>query len=221
MRVNHTEGTTIQEVDDIIRLQQGTYTEWGRNGPQDGIFRSCNTSVFPENITYLGEQIDLLSFEVAVLNYYALRETFLPWQAFEVGFSNIWNENIGVLAENLTNAEGLTVIDDNESVTEKITGTSNDVSSSNSENRYTNTPNQYLTDNDGKNYKGLTDLTKNTGNATSDRMVDTERTLTTEKGGNKFERWLELARKNRNIQYEFFDKFKTLFTNTYVFYSDF
>ena len=99
----------------------------------------------------------------------------------------------------------------------------------NNSNKFSNTPNEYIANKDG--FNGLTTIEENNNSSsheqnyegsqetTRDKNVDVEDKNTVTRTNNTFEKWLELSKINRNIVYDFIDKFSVLFQKTVNIYN--
>lgn len=200
------ENLTIQAVD---MLMFGGAVPDSRE-PHTGVFTGCIGDFSAE---YLGNDVDVRVIEQSVLNYYEYEDIgFDTWQEFQARFRNIWNGYILQLIENIENAEDFTVTDSSESVDETRNITGSGTTSSTSHGEYSDTPNQRVPNT----FTGLTNMTDATASGTSENTGNETRKLTIDRGGNKFERWLELSAKNRNIIYDFLARFEPLFCTTYT-----
>lgn len=202
--------TTTFRIEEVDRLYGGVPYEDGREA-HTGIFAGC-VGDFSFDYHYQ-KAVTPLVLEQLIIDEYAFRNcSFDTFQEFKQHIKTTWNRHIYPLIDALQNVPELKYNDGSESVTENITGKLNATSGGTGKNKYTNTPNQYKDYTDGMN--GLTDYTENETNSTSSSDSSTDRTLTTDRAGNMFEKWLAVAEKNRNIIYDFVDKFAPLFITT-------
>lgn len=200
---------TVKEIDAML---MAGYDPTEPRQQHQGIFAKCLGDI-PDTIPYLGINVDVLFIEQLLLDEYEIRDIgFATWQEFVREWTNTWNREFLQLAENLKNAQALTIIDSKE--TEKITETTNAQSTTNgtSDNKYTDTPNQY----NDQTHVGLTQRAINTGNSSYDGEGTREYNRELSEIENVFERWIELSAINRNIIYAFIDKFRWLFQSTYI-----
>lgn len=178
-----------------------------------GIFAGC-VGELPENFSYLGEAITVRDIEEKLIQQYRFRDmSFTTWQEFQNAIVNTWNRNFPVFAQNIENVEEFTVIDDKETTTENIQDQTHAQATDSSTGKYSDTPNQFA--NDGTN-NGLTSINMGEGKVENQSKAARDRVVTVDKGGNAFERWLELSAINRNLVYDFIDKFRWCFLETYV-----
>lgn len=210
--LTYQKGVTINEVDEYYLSVQGVISE--AREAHEGVFIGCKGEI---NVAYLGEQITPLAIEQYVLDAYALRDIGIPMQAFQKALQTTWNRYIGVLIENLQHAQELTLIDSNEIVTETIDNIAASNTSGKGNNKYSDTPNQYLSRTEQASFNGLTSYNESENSGSATAASNRQRRLETDKSGNVFERWLELSEKNRNIVDEFVRRFAALFKTTYVF----
>lgn len=182
----------------------GVYPE--ERQPHQGIFKYCEGDFFTTEQTK--------GLETQILSEYAYRDVLFGPEQMAVEVGNIWNRYFSVLKTNVENQEEFTVEDETEKVTENLDGTRERSAESGTENKYSDTPNQYLENPETLN--GLTSYSSLKGTGLSNDKIANTRTLETKKGHNRFERWLDLTRKNRNIIYDFIDRFNVLFQTTYI-----
>lgn len=177
--------------------------------PHTGIFTGCSGDL---NVQYLGATINVRTVENYILDEYRFRDiSFMTWQEFAQNFRNTWNRYFPVLANNLAHVEEFTVIDSKETILENSTTKNEATRSGTAEARFSDTPHQYVPDT----FDGLTTLSQSDGSTTDNSEIAHGSTTEIDRGGNAFERWLELSEKNYNMLYNFIDKFKDLFINTY------
>lgn len=180
--------------------------------PHTGIFSGCIGDL--ENVTYLGESITVRDVEEFLFSEYMFRDIAFPtYQEFSIVWRNTWNRYFLQLSQNLENVEDFTVIDSTEKVTEDTTGASSFNNVGGSRNKYSNVPNQYI---ESQGQKGLTDYSELGTDSSGKADNALNRKLEIDRGGNKFERWLEISTKNRNLVYDFIDKFDYLFLKTFI-----
>lgn len=178
--------------------------------PHTGVFTGCVGEFSAE---YLGNDVDIRTIENAVLNYYEFEDIgFDTWQEFQAKFRNMWNGRILQLIENIENAEDFTVTDSSESVNETRKYGNVAEASSTAHGEFSDTPNQRVPNT----FTGLTNMSDFKSGGKSETAGSEQRDLTIDRGGNKFERWLELSAKNRNIIYDFLEAFEPLFCTTYT-----
>ncbi len=230
---------TIKDIDNYMLISQG-------NDNKDriesvGVFFGCNGTF--ENVEYLNESWNVLKIQEMILNEYETLEIgFGSWQDFYVNFRNTWNRNFFQFRQNIENAvKEYTLYDykrisdrtKNETVDDDIKSTTTTngkmTYEGDNSNKFSNTPNEYLANNDG--FNGLTSIEENEnsskhtqeyrGDQWSDRVKGVELKDNNEvtRTNNTFEKWLELSNKNRNIIYDFIDKFSWLFLKTINIYS--
>lgn len=201
--------TTVKSIDAML---MAAYDPNEPRKQHQGIFAGCLGDI-PDTIPYLGLEVNVRLIEQLLLDEYEIRDIGFPtWQEFVREWSNTWNREFLQLAENLKNAQALTVIDskETETISEKTNAQSN--TQGTSDNKYTDTPNQY----NAQTQVGLTRRAINDGNSSYDGEGTREYNRELSDSGNVFERWLELSAINRNIIYAFIDKFRWLFQSTYI-----
>ncbi len=203
---------TIEAIDQLMYSWDVDQNSPNRIAHQ-GAFLGC-IGDFPQNSIYLRYDISAREIEKLIVAEYRYRSIKSDtYEEFLQGLKNIWNNHFNVLVQNIINAEEFTVTDDDENVVETVQDSQHSKSSGGNTNKFSNTPNQYISSGDGIN--GLTTITDSNDDIESSGDGTRTRTLTTRKGHNNFERWLELSQKNRNLVYEFIDKFKPLFMTTF------
>lgn len=200
-----------------------------------GIFQDCEGEL--TGLKYLGEDITRGELESLVLDNLLLCESaFETIEIFKWRWRNTWNRHFPLLKSQLATAPDITleetkadiVTEYGENTTANGTSTNTaeltDTATMSADKRFSNTPNQ-LVDNT---FEGLTTLNKDAG--TNERTANGSGTTTSEQTGNRkgnrtitdtrsnnaFLKWLEVSDANRNILYEFCEKFDELFTKTTV-----
>lgn len=202
--------TTTFKIEEVDRLYGGVPYEDGREA-HAGIFTGC---VGDFSFDYHDQKaVTPLVLEQLIIDEYAFRNcSFDTFQEFKQHIKTTWNRHIYPLIDALKNVPDLKYNDGTESVTESVESSGNASTSGGGKNKYTNTPNQYKDYADGMN--GLTDYSENETNGSSENSGKAKRTLETDRAGNMFEKWLAVAGKNRNIIYDFVDRFAPLFMTT-------
>lgn len=208
--IGYLTGNTICDIDELYLNMRDDPTK--PRSSHEGVFTGAKGE-FPA-LAYLGEELSIMELERKILEYYEFREIgFATFQEFQKTLVRVWNENFGVLAENLNYAQQLTLTDEKEEVVEHISGKISGGGSGLSTQKFTNTPNQYIAA--SENFNGLTNMTQNAAQNDFSNQDEHNRTLTTQKSHNIFEKWLELSERNRNIIYDFIKKFEWLFAHTF------
>ena len=228
---------TIIEVDDYLRDNKDEYIE------KDGIFKGCLGDFKNGTTEYLDENWDIKTVEKLILNEYETQSIgFSTWQEFKSNFRNTWNRYFFQFKQNIENSLKEFPLYDykrtseyNRENTQNSTstyerGTDGEMTTNgNSTEKYSNTPNEYIANKD--NYNGLTSINEDTNNSTTTQNYSSNGTMgenttredtenaTVTRTNNAFEKWLELSLKNRNIVYDFIDKFSWLFSRTTIFTS--
>lgn len=203
----------------------------------DGIFKGCFGAF---NVDYLGHTFSERDIETLLIDEYAYRDiSFFTWQEFAHKIKTTWNRNILQLIENLKKAPELKLNSAYESVTENSSGnaqtssnsTGNESASDSGVNvkKVSNTPNEYLQN--PESFNGLTGYENNdnqntrtgerSASATGTANTTGTREIERETGRNALEMWLHLSEINRNIIYDFIDKFEPLFKQTARLYNNF
>lgn len=163
----------------------------------------------------MGEEINVTDIEEAVYNTYAPRQiAYETIDMFIHYFSYTWNRYFAPLKNTLENLQEFTVIDDDESTSESQTATSTATAEGTALQKYSDTPNQYLANPDANEF--LTNVTDAKSNSNTQTEGTGNREIKRTRSGNVFEKWLNLSDKNRNIIFDFADKFKDLFSGTAV-----
>lgn len=209
--ITESRGTTIDMVD--LLCFGGNYPTVRE--PHTGIFTGCIGEL--ENVQYINNSVTVRNVEDLILEEFKFRDIDLPWQEFAHDIKITWNKYFPVLAENLQHVAEFTLDDETENVTETVNVTQNATTHTTGRDKYSDTPNQYVAS--GADVNGLTSISDASADGTSENTGNSSRTLETSKGHNRFERWLELSYKNRNIIYDFIDRFRELFKTTYIIYT--
>ena len=197
----------LSEVDSLL------YTpEEGVPRPEHvGIFTKCIGEL--DNVSYLGVNFDIREIEDYLLALYGCRYVgFETWEEFMPQFRSTWNREILQLVQNIKAAEEITVVDSKERITIHSSGGNNGMAHAVGENRYSNVPNQLVPNT----FQGVTDFNKGDSTQTNEQSFTSDAVTEKEDSGNVFERWLELSAKNKNIVFQFLDKFEWLFLSTFI-----
>lgn len=177
--------------------------------PKQGIFENCRGTL---QAVYQGEIISEADIEQELFEFYQLREmSFETIEVFQKYFSNIWNRNFSTLKQNLLNVQDFTIQNESETYKEEVSSQVVNTGESHNNQGFSNTPNQYL-QNEKK--AGLTTYTETNGDGINTQRGNGNKTFTSSKQGNAFRDWLDLSEKNRNIIYNFIDKFDIIFLNS-------
>lgn len=201
----------IREVDEVM----GGGSEDPRTA-HTGLFQECSGTL-PTN-KYLDGDITISILQENLLKYYEFDAiAYASWQEFARRFTNLWNLEFPIFRQNLENIEDFTVIDSLEEYKEQLEGTNSASGSNSADMRYTDTPGQYLTQGNATE-NGLTSYQKTAGQGEQSGQFTTTRNTTRDRGGNKFERWLQLSEQNRNIVTDFYNKFRNLFSTTHIYF---
>lgn len=228
---------TIREIDDYLRDNKEQYVV------KDGIFKGCLGDFKNGNVEYLNEFWTVEELEKMILDEYEIQSIgFSTWQEFKVCFRNTWNKNFFQFRQNIENSlkefplyeyQRISNYDRTDNVSSTSTyerGTDGEMNTTGGgTEKFSNTPNEYISN--GENFNGLTTINKDENNSTTSQNYtstgemgeQTERTnnenSTVTRNNNMFEKWLELSQKNRNIVYDFINKFSWLFSRTTIFTS--
>lgn len=197
----------LAEVDSLL------YTpEEGVPRPEHvGIFTKCIGEL--DNVSYLGANFDIRAIEDYLLELYGCRYVgFETWEEFIPQFRSTWNREILQLVQNIKAAEEITVVDSKERITVHSSGGNNGTTHGVGENQYSNVPNQLVPNT----FQGVTDFNKGDSTQTNEQSFTSDAVTEKEDSGNVFERWLELSAKNKNIVFQFLDKFEWLFLSTFI-----
>ena len=194
---------TLTEIDQYIG---------GLSNPREahqGVFNMCSGDL---NVQYLGENIQTQDIEKLILNEYAYREmSFETVEQFHQYFTNCWNRYFLVMRENLENVPEFSLNEAEESATENTSATSESNINNNGKSKFSNTPNEYIA---GDGIRGLTTYTEGDSTAQATATGEGNRNLNTTKKGNIFEKWLSLSKNNRNVIFDFINKFEYMFLNS-------
>lgn len=194
-----------------------------------GVYKECDGEL---QATYLGETFSRADIEALLLDEYAMCESaFETVEMFQWRWRNVWNRHFPLLVQNLGSAPDISLSDytitrereygEKSSGTSESTGSSTTDSSQDgtNEDRFSNTPNQLVQNT----FNGLTTLNNRKANETGSSKTDTTAngSANSSKEGtdnstdthtrNTFLKWLSISEQNRNIIYDFFDKFDELF----------
>lgn len=206
--INALSNPTLPEVDYL--MFNGNMPE--NREPHTGVFTGCMGEL---DVGYFGCGVNVRFIEDLVLQEFEANSIgFATWQEFVINFRNTWNRNIYPLFELLNNQVDFTLADSTEDVQEKTTGTVDAVGQNTGSQKFSDTPNQYLSEPNPNQF--LSTYTAAENNTSGHQQGEGTRELKTLKTGNQYERWLELSDKTRNIIYSFINKFYPLFQTTYV-----
>lgn len=203
------QGVTIDYVDFLAF--DGQIPE--NRAPHQGVFQQCFGDI-EDGIVYGGIPITTRYIEDFILNEYQFRDILYTPQQFIVEVGNVWNRYFIPFYQNLKNAQDFSVEDESEKVTETFESTAKQSATGSGETKYSDTPNQFLTNPDT--FNGLTSYSAENNKGEQSGEGSGSRTIDRKRAHNMFERWLEISRKNRNIIYEFIDAFGELFQTTYI-----
>lgn len=208
------DGIKIQEVDKLLG-GQGIVDNSDIRIFNTGIFKNARGTNF--TFQYFDEEITAADIQNGLLDFYAYRDIgFATWQEFVNHFIHRYNAEIKKLYLKLKEIPEFSLVDDTDTITESVQTNAIGSGSDTGTSKYTNTPNQYISINDGLN--GLTDLREQSGSSQSSSEGTTERSITHEHAPNKFEKWAYLTDRFRDAIFDFYEEFEELFKTTATLY---
>lgn len=214
----------LQTINDGIKIQEIDILLGGQGICEDEAERVFNTGIFKHtrainfSLEYMDEQITAAQVQNGLLDFYSFRATgFATWQEFVNHFTHRYNAAMKKLYLKLKTIPEFSLVENIDTTTENVETSASGTGEETSQNKYTNTPNQYLQLADGLN--GLTDLSEGKGNTQSSSEGKTERTITHTNNINPFDKWIDLTDKFSDIIHDFYIEFEELFKTTAVLYS--
>lgn len=178
----------------------------------DGVFKGC---LYEINTNYMGEDLTTQDIEILILEEYKLKEiAFETYDTFQHYFKNCWNKHFLKMRQNVLAAVDFETGEHKEIIKEKLTNENKVNSSNNGITKFSNTPNQYIPENNS--FNGLTEISDGTANGEAKTNGTTQRDYEYTKVGNAFEKFINLSKENYNIVYDFINKFSDLFLNTII-----
>ncbi len=203
---------TILEINNYYKLLQGYAID--DDIVDIGIFEECEGSPTFE-VEYLDETLDKLTIQNRLLDYYCYRRASMNApEMWKQMFRSIWNANIYIAMQNLINAPDFTLEEWERLKSGTADGNSTSATTGTGNNKFTNTPNEYLAD--GENFNGLTEMSESGSETTSAGTSGTVYEDAEAEQKNKLLKYFEIVKNNKNVLNLFFDKFEKLFSSTYV-----